>query len=192
VIRLSVSDGKLQCQNPPPDRGWTICVSDVVLIAEYTTDEGPNRDDYFLVFITREQGELYYSNVTMYAAGIEESLTNLESVFGCSLDLTLHSSTKLNSRVVWPRELAGFPYFSYEQVVPHGLWEPLRTTVRGKQIESHVSESICEYLAKLIQPKPDQPKTDQPKTDQPKTDQPKTVQPETRQMQPRGLFRNQN
>jgi hypothetical protein len=152
VIRLSVSDAKLHCHHEVPDQSWSISVGDIVLIAEYTTDEGPQADDYFLVFITREQGEFYYSNVTMYAAGIDESLTELERMMGCSLDLTLHSSTKLSSRVVWPPKVAGSPYFRYEQVVPEGFWDRLRSRVQGKRIESHVADSVCAYLAGLDRP----------------------------------------
>ena len=156
VIRLSVSDAKLHCHHTAPEEGWSISLSDIVLIAEYTTDEGPHLDDYFLVFVTREQGEFYYSNVTMYAAGINESLTVLERILGCSLDLTLHSSTRWSSRVVWPLKLAGAAYFRYDQVVPEGFWDRVRSRVQGKRIESHVADSICEYLAALSQPQMNQ------------------------------------
>ena len=149
VIRLSVSDTKLHCHHEAPDQSWSISIGDIVLIAEYTTVGGPDADDYFLVFVTREQGEFYYSNVTMYAAGIDESLTELEHVMGCSLDLSLHSSTSWNSRVVWPAKVAGSVYFRYEQAVPEGFWDRVRSSVQGKRIESHVADSICEYLAAL-------------------------------------------
>jgi hypothetical protein len=151
VVRLSVSDAKLHCHHEVPNQSWSISVSDIVLIAEYTTGGGPNVDDYFLVFVTREQGEFYYSNVTMYAAGINESLTELERVMGCSFDLALSSSTNLSSRVVWPAKLAGSAYFRYDQVVPEGFWDRLRSKVQGKRIESHVADSVCEYLAGLDQ-----------------------------------------
>jgi hypothetical protein len=151
VIRLSVSDAKLHCHHPLREESWSISLGDIVLIAEYTTDKRPDADDYFLVFVTREQGEFYYSNVTMYAAGINESLIEVERVLGCSLELTLHSSTTLCSRVVWPLRLAGSEYFRYNQVVPEGFWDRLRSRVQGKRIESHVADSICEYLAGLDQ-----------------------------------------
>jgi hypothetical protein len=156
VVRLSISDEKLHCHNPVANQGWSIAISDIVLIAEYTTDEGPRVDDYFLVFITREQGELYYSILTMYAAGINESLGKLEGTLGCSLELTLHSSTGLNSRVVWPPEVAGSAYFRYEEVVPEGIWDKLRSRVAGKRMESHVADAIREYLAVRIEPEMNQ------------------------------------
>jgi hypothetical protein len=149
VIRLSVSDAKLHCHHEVPDQSWSVSISDIVLIAEYTTEGGPDVDDYFLVFVTREEGEFYYSNVTMYGAGIDESLTELERVMGCSLELALVSSTTWNSRVVWPAKLAGSAYFRYDQAVPEGFWNRVRSSVQGKRIESHVADSICEYLAAL-------------------------------------------
>ena len=152
VIQLSVSDAKLHCNHATPAQCWSIPISDVVLIAEYTTDEGPKADDYFLVFVTREEGEFYYSNVTMYAAGINESLTELEGILGCALDLKLSSSSGLRSRVIWPKELAGSDYFRYEQVVPEGFWDRVRSRVQGTRIETHVAESVCEYLAALEVP----------------------------------------
>ena len=152
MIRLSVSDAKLHCHHATPDQCWSIAICDVVLIAEYTTDDGPQADDYFLVFVTREEGELYYSKVTMYAAGINESLAELENTLGCSLDLALQSSTDLKSRVVWPQKLAGSAYFRYEQVVPEGFWDRVRSRVQGTRTETHVADSVCEYLSALNGP----------------------------------------
>ena len=156
MIQLSVSDSRLHCHHPVPGESWSIAITDILLIAEFTTDAGPKTDDYFLVFVTREQGDLYYSNVTMYAAGIDESLTQLENILGSSLELALHASTKWNSRVVWPPELAGSPYFRYEQVIPEGFWDWLRSRVKGKRIQSHVADPICDYLAAQVPPQMNQ------------------------------------
>lgn len=156
MVRLSISDAKLHCHHPVPGQGWSISISDIMLIAEYTTDEGPKADDYFLVFVTREQGEFYYSSVTMYAAGIGESLTALENWVNCSLELRLNSSRGWNSRVLWPPEFAGSAYFSYEEVVPEGFWERLRSRVKGNRIECRVADPIIEYLATQIYPEASQ------------------------------------
>lgn len=152
MIQLSVSDFRLHCRHPEKANCWSINVCDIVVIAEYTTVGGPHVDDYFLVFVTREQGEFYYSNVTMYAAGIDESLTKLESILGCSLEFRLQSSTDWNSRVVWPPELCGSAYFRYEEVMPEGLWGWVRGRLGGKRIESHLAEPIHDYLAARMDP----------------------------------------
>jgi hypothetical protein len=152
VVRLSISDAKLHCHHPVPSQGWSISFRDIFLIAEYTTNEGPKADDYFLVFVTREQGEFYYSSVTMYAAGVDESLTELESWLNCSFDLRLQSSATWNSRVLWPPEFAGSAYFCYEEVVPQGFWDRLRSRMKGNRIECRVADPIIEYLAAQIPP----------------------------------------
>jgi hypothetical protein len=155
VVQLHVFDAKLHCHDQDQGEGWTISIRDIVLIAEYTTNQGPRFDDYYLEFVTREQNELYYSYVTMFASGIDDALAKLEACLRNKLDLKLASSTDFNSRVVWPAQIAGSPFFRYERVVPDGFWKQLRSRVSGTQIASHIADPIRDYLAAQITVSPD-------------------------------------
>ncbi|HKF49167.1 MAG TPA: hypothetical protein VKB38_17545 [Terracidiphilus sp.] len=154
MVQLHVFDAKLHCHDHDQGEGWSIPIRDIVLIAEFTTDQGPQCDDYFLEFVTREQDELFYSYVTMYASGIDDALAKLEAGLRCALELKLPASTEYRSRVVWPPQLAGAEYFRFEQAAPEGVWKRLTTRVKkDRQVTPHIADPIKDYLAGQIAPR---------------------------------------
>jgi hypothetical protein len=49
---------------------WSVPIDTIILIAEYTTDEGPWFDDYFVTFVTVENGQTFFRRVrSMVARG---------------------------------------------------------------------------------------------------------------------------
>lgn len=147
MIYLGISGATLHCRSDATDPGWSIRTSEIVLVAEYTTDDGPAVDDYFLVFVTKEAGELFYSSVTMRATGINPVLEELEKELGGSLELRLFSSRGRASRVVWPPHLANVEYLEPEEIPePHGLTERLLRRFQGVRPEYRVSHRILQAL----------------------------------------------
>jgi hypothetical protein len=124
MVYLGISGATVYCRSDSGDPGWSINISDIVLMAEYTTDEGP-ADDYYLVFVTREAGELFYSSATLSASGINPVLEALEKHFEYSLELKLASVASWASRVLWPPQLAGLEYLEAEDVPPAQGWREL-------------------------------------------------------------------
>jgi len=90
------------------ERVWQITISNLVCIAEYTTAAGPWADDYFLVFMTRD--ELFYE-ASFYSDGRDVTLESLEMSLGCSLRPELIQSATSSSRVLWPAAVEGKPLF---------------------------------------------------------------------------------
>lgn len=147
MIYLGISGRTLHCRSDAADPGWSIRTGDIVLVAEYTTDEGPAVDDYFLVFVTRESGELYYSSVTMGATGINTVLEELERQLVGPLELRLFSSRRWASRVVWPQHLANLNYLEAEAMPePEGLADRLFRRFRGVRPAYRVSDRILQVL----------------------------------------------
>ena len=147
MVYLAISGSSLHCRSDSTDPGWSIQIGEIVLVAEYTTDDGPAVDDYFLVFVTREYGELFYSSVTMSAAGINSVMEDLEKHLGGTLELKLFSTRRRESRVVWPRHLAGVEYLEPEEIAPpSGLREQLLRMFRGVRPTYRVSERIVQAL----------------------------------------------
>jgi hypothetical protein len=147
MIYLGISAATIYCRGDSTDPGWTIRIADVVLVAEYTTDQGPSVDDYFLVFVTREYGELFYSSVTMSATGINAALEEIEKHLGGSLELKLSASRRWASRVVWPLHLAGVEYLEAEEAPPPEGWrERLMRKFNGVRPEYRVSHRIIQAL----------------------------------------------
>src|SRR5262249_25546280 len=64
---LRVDGSSLECNDDSGFTRWSLSIQTIVLIAEYTTNEGPWLDDYFLVFVTVEEGKLYFSTCSFYA-----------------------------------------------------------------------------------------------------------------------------
>ncbi|KAA6464550.1 hypothetical protein DYQ86_00840 [Acidobacteria bacterium AB60] len=147
MVYLWIADSTVHCRSDGTDPGWSIRVSDIVLVAEYTTDSGPAVDDYFLVFVTRESGELFYSSVTMSAAGINTVLEDLEKQLGGALEMRLTASRRWASRVVWPPHLVNVEYLEAEEPPePEGLAERLMRKFRGAQPEYRVADRILQAL----------------------------------------------
>lgn len=146
MVSVAVADDKLYCRDRSDGSGWAIRAEDIVLVAEYTTTDGPNDDDYFLVFVTRENEEVFYSIVTMAAAGMSEALQALEQHLHAPLELTLESCRQRASCVLWPKDLAGTAYFEYVEVEPAGVWEKVRAQFRGKRIKERVADRVVRHL----------------------------------------------
>ncbi len=147
MIYLGISGPTVFSRSDSTEPGWTIRIGDIVLIAEYTTDHGP-ADDYFLVFVTREDGDLFYSSVTMSAAGINAVLDQLEQQLGGSLELKLASVKSWASRVLWPPNLAGSEYLEAEEVpAPRGLREQLLRKLKGVKQTYRVSQRLLQTLS---------------------------------------------
>ena len=149
MLSLQVSGSKLCCLDASEPQ-WSLEIADIVLIAEFTTDEGPGVDDYFLVFVTAESGKPFFSQCTFYAEGVDEALEYLRSRFNMPIDLNLCSSTVWASHVLWPRNLAGDDYFKFSEVQASGLGSRIRKAVLGPQLEYAISDQIRTYIGDAV------------------------------------------
>jgi hypothetical protein len=82
--------------------------SDVVLVGEYTTSDGPDTDDYFLLVITKDR-RLY--EVPSPGDGPDCAIGLLRRALGVDLTFELYNRTDFSSRVMFPLELKGRPIF---------------------------------------------------------------------------------
>ena len=115
-------------------------------MAEYTTNEGPYLDDYFLVFVTVEEGKAFFSTSSFYAEGRDGVLASLQEKFGQPIQLELFNSTDWKSRVVWPLSMAGKQYFTFTELPPKKLIESLRRRIFGPVYEYAVSHEVREFI----------------------------------------------
>jgi hypothetical protein len=138
---LSVKDSTLIYASP--DYGdWQIPISEIVAFGEYTTDNGPWIDDWFMVFVTRDFNWVEASN---YCAGCDEVRDylakhwGLESLYG---DLTF--STDFGSRAIWPSEIAGHPLFDFVER-PQSIFAKVKSFGMGlidKDITSEIRQRL--------------------------------------------------
>jgi hypothetical protein len=112
--KLKNNSGKLSCDGNVlsyrhETGGWSLAVSDIRLVAEYTTSDGPWSDDYFLAFIRARQPT--HHETSFYADGRDDALRQLGQALGTVLRLGLCNSADFKSRIIWPTYLADKPLF---------------------------------------------------------------------------------
>jgi hypothetical protein len=147
-IELSMEGEALECKDATGNPVWQCPVPTIVLIAEYTTDQGPLFDDYFLVFWSWEDSKLFRSQVTCYANGRDAALAGLSRYLRSELKLGLADSTDWKSRIVWPPDLADVPYFTFVEEPPRNWRERLRRRIWGPTKTYFTSDDVCRYLCR--------------------------------------------
>jgi protein-S-isoprenylcysteine O-methyltransferase Ste14 len=99
-------DGDLVQYTVNGELAWAVRLSEIVCLAEYTTAEGPWRDDYFLLFMTRANS---YYLASFYSDGCGAILEQMGLRWGSKLQLKLVNKTEFASSVIWP------PHFQTEE-----------------------------------------------------------------------------
>jgi hypothetical protein len=140
---ISVLEDALECRDDSGHLLWHIKSASVVLVAEYTTNEGPFGVDWFLMFAVANKNPWFLS-CSVNSVGAEKALEFLQVRFGVTPRLA--NSTEWVSAVLWPKMLAGAPLIEFSQREPHNWRERLRTWYDGPVKEPHLSVAIGEYL----------------------------------------------
>jgi hypothetical protein len=149
-LRLRVNGSSLECSDESGTKCWSLPIEAIVLISEYTTDEGPWLDDYFLVFVTVEEDKLYFSTCSFYVDGRDEVIAGLEERLGSPIKLGLTNSTDWKSRVIWPPELADIEYFTFKEVPPQSLREKARKWLLGPTLEYSISRPARDHFHRQL------------------------------------------
>jgi hypothetical protein len=138
---LSLSNGEL-CYEYAGKVVWSIRVTELRLLGEWTTDHGPHCDDYFFAFISGRPALWHEASVDANPQIMEQ----LEKEMGQPLRLGLVASTTFKSRVVWPPELQGHDLFNYTpQPRPAGLLNRFKDAILPL-IYSELTQEVLECL----------------------------------------------
>jgi hypothetical protein len=138
---LSIEDSKLIYVSP--DYGsWQIPINEIIAFGEYSTDNGPYIDDWFMVFVTRDFNWMEASN---YCAGSDDVRTSLaqrwsaESLYG-----KLWGHTEFASRVIWPISLADHELFEFSER-KQSKWEKIKD-FGFKTIDKDLTSEVRQHL----------------------------------------------
>jgi hypothetical protein len=142
---LTVEGSTLAYADPEHNISWQLPFESLILVAEYTTNEGPQADDYFLSFVTVENGAAVISTCGFYVEGRDDALEAISQHVGSPLAFNLTSSTGYDSRIIWPSRFAGQKYFSYKAVDPRTLREKLLTCL-GPELEYGFTEEVRAFI----------------------------------------------
>ena len=104
-------------------KNWSLPISQIQIVGEYTDSNGPYLDDYFFVFVLSNGS---WRQASFYAEGRDSFLTELSSKLGHKLECGLCNSTSLKSRVLWPEKLSGEILFTFARAPgPKGFFAKL-------------------------------------------------------------------
>ncbi len=138
---LSLKDSTL-CYASLVYGNWQIPLSEIIAFGEYTTDNGPHIDDWFMVFVTRDFELVEASNYCAGANAARDELAkhwNVESLHG---ELTF--STDFSSRAIWPTEIAGKPLFDFVER-PQTIWQKIKSFGMGL-IDKDLTQQVRSHL----------------------------------------------
>jgi hypothetical protein len=109
-----MADGQIY-YNSKDYGSWCFPQADVRIFGEYTTDNGPMIDDWFMVFVTSTGHGWYEASV--HADGADEFRKQLASALRTDdLHGELAASTEFASRIIWPVALRGQPLFQFTHI----------------------------------------------------------------------------
>lgn len=147
---LRIRQSNLECLDIAGTLRWSLPIRSLVLVAEYTTNKGPQCEDYFLVFVTVEDRELYFSTCSFYSDGRDEALSILQNRLGSPIQLGLQGSTEWVSRVAWPAKMAEREYFTFSPIPAETLGAKLKKRLLGSTYEYAISKPVQEYLKEQL------------------------------------------
>ena len=95
---------------------WELPIAEITIIGEYTNEDGPFADDYFLVFV--RDGEPGWLEGSFFADGRDAILKELSARLGADLSCGQAHLATFRSRILWPDHLKGRVLFEFR---PEGI-----------------------------------------------------------------------
>jgi hypothetical protein len=138
-------DGRIVSYTSQHYGSFSLPLAEVGVIGEFTTDNGPFIDDWFLVFVPRDGRDFF--EASMDAEHSNEVRMQLAGALGGELSTNLVFSTDFRSRVLWPPALVGKPLYTFADELSEatGFWERLRLRFSQRVIH-RLSQDVLHYL----------------------------------------------
>jgi hypothetical protein len=144
--KVSIDAGRLIWENQGKHIGEVV-VSDICLIGEYTTEEGPVIDDWFIVFYMSKDD---CKQISLYAKGREDMLKYLSECLGVEVAPRLMGSAGWNTTLLWPSEVMGQPMWNIENLEPETLGEKLKVFFGlGHPARTNLTDEALSVIEKL-------------------------------------------
>lgn len=115
---------------------FSIPLTKVAIIGDFTTDNGPFIDDRLMVFVLYDGGEWF--EASMYADGMRSFHELVSNAIGSSMIAGLASSVDFTNRIVWPMELVDHPLFT---------WNPISSTSFPRRAKPGITPEISHKLS---------------------------------------------
>ncbi|MEY5047521.1 MAG: hypothetical protein RLZZ175_880 [Bacteroidota bacterium] len=118
-------------------------ISNVKVIAEFTTDSDMSGNDYFLVFVENDN-VIHY--VPVYAQNFENFIQEIEVILNLKITFSLANSIRINSNIIFPKDFQNRKLFQFVTVEPTGFWQTLFVIFsKIKPTKLQLAEYIIHY-----------------------------------------------
>lgn len=118
-------------------------ISNVKVIAEFTTDADAVGNDYFLVFVENDN-VIHY--IPVYAQNFENFIQEIEVVLNLKITLSLVNSIRINSNIIFPKDFQNRKLFQFVKVEPTGFRQTLFVIFsKIKPTKLQLAEYIIHY-----------------------------------------------
>jgi len=144
--QLVLKGEHLEYKIAPSGRLWSLALSDVVALGEYTTDHGPYADDYFLVFVTVANGNVLLHESSFYAHGRDDALTAIGNLLGAKIDLGLCNSAQWKSRVLFPTGLIGEAFYTFAILPASTVRDKLKKLLFINTLRLKISPAVWNHI----------------------------------------------
>ncbi|MBL4585627.1 MAG: hypothetical protein JKX84_01010 [Flavobacteriales bacterium] len=121
-----------------------IPVSEIKVIGEFTTANGPYIDDWFITIATKD----YWYELSMYMIGWEKLLEELSEIFEMQLQYKFTNSTEWKTRIMYPNELAEKELYDWVDLEPKTTWEKFRKLVGFQKSIRQFTSEVTKILNK--------------------------------------------
>ncbi len=123
---------------------WKLELSQLAVVGEYTTPEGPGADDRFLVLV-EESGTC--REVAFDLENLPTILAELSRYLDFKIEGRLANRTDFASVVLWPPQLADTELFLFSTEVPHSLLGRMGSLLGLDRTRIELSPQVKNYIS---------------------------------------------
>ncbi len=117
-------------------------IASICAIGEYTTVHALHRNEWFIVFVLQNGDNL---QVSAYADGIQQVLTELSATFGTEIKGKLAQETDFKSNVIFPSSLVGKELYELKIIESKTWFDRFRSRLGfGDPLELVLKQEVSE------------------------------------------------
>lgn len=120
-------------------------IQDVAVIGEYTTEEGPVNDDWFLVFV-RKNGEMFQLPIYDIIANTNTFFEDLSKYYKVEIKPKLANSTAMRSNLLWPPKMIEMNFLRFVPNPGETIGEKVVSFLKGPLYNIELSEEVAAYI----------------------------------------------
>jgi|GEM_PF-1025786 len=121
-----------------------IDISTIFAIGEYTTMHSFHRNEWFIVFALKNKESF---QISAYAHGMEEVLTELSAILHTELNYKLALATDFQSNVIYPVQLLGQEFYELKIIESKTWFDRFRARLGfGNPIELVIRNEVMNYI----------------------------------------------